>query len=123
MSPNIEFEARLLAMSIATGAGLMIWYDLFRLFRLVVRHSWFWIGLEDLIYWVLSGLVVFYLLYRENDGTLRLYVIGTVLVSMVAYDRIAGAFLRKVLKKAGKCFKINISEQNRRRKNSGSQKS
>ncbi|NBH72232.1 spore cortex biosynthesis protein YabQ [Clostridiaceae bacterium] len=114
MSPNIHFEARLLVMGMITGAGLMALYDLLRIFRVLVRHGWLWVGVEDLGYWVFAGFTVFYLLYRENDGALRLYVISAVLLSMVVYDRLVGAFFRKVLKKVGRCFRIRISRRNQR---------
>ena len=106
MSSDILAEARLLMFSVLTGAGLMALYDLLRLFRLVITHSWFWIGLEDLLYWIFSGFVTFYLLYMENDGAIRLYVIGAVMVSMLVCDRVLRAFLRKVLKKARRCFRM-----------------
>ena len=51
MSPNIQIEARLLVLSMGLGAGLMASYDVLRLLRLMVRHSWLAIGLEDLVYW------------------------------------------------------------------------
>ena len=95
MSPNIHFEARLLVLGMATGVGLMVLYDLLRLFRVLVHHGWLWVG-------------------RENDGALRLYVISTVLLSMIAYDRLLGAFFRKVLKKMGRCFRIGVSKGNQR---------
>ena len=114
MSPSIHFEARLLVLGIVAGAGLMALYDVLRVFRMLIRHSWLWVGLEDLGYWIFAGFAVFYLLYRENDGALRLYVISTVLLSMIAYDRLLGAFFRKVLKKMGRCFRIGVSKGNQR---------
>lgn len=112
MSPDIQFEARLLVLSVLTGAALMAAYDLLRLFRAVMRHSWLWVGIEDLFYWGMAGFAVFYLLYRENDGAIRLYVIGAVFLSMAAYDHFCSTFLRKVLKKLKSCFRIKkISRQ------------
>ena len=108
MSPNILMEARLLALSVLTGAGLMAFYDVLRIFRLVIRHGWLWVGVEDLIYWVVAGFTVFFLLYQENDGAIRWYVIGTVLLAMVVYDRCCSAFLLKWLKKAGRCFRMKL---------------
>lgn len=106
MSPNIRIEAHLLAASMASGAGLMIVYDGLRVFRALVRHGWLWVGIEDFLYWIFAGFAVFYLLYRENDGALRFCMIGSVLLSMAAYDRLCSSFFRKVLKKAAGCFKI-----------------
>ena len=106
MSPNIQIEARLLAVSMGVGAGLMALYDVLRLLRLILRHSWLATGLEDLAYWSFAGFAVFYLLYQENDGSLRFYVIGTVLLTMVLYDRICSTNFFKVLKKLAGCFTI-----------------
>lgn len=106
MSPDIWTETRLLGLSVLAGAALAAVYSVLRVFRLLVRHGWLWTGIEDFIYWIFSGFAVFYLLYLENDGALRLYVIGSVLLSMAACNRICSSFLLKVLKKAGRCFKM-----------------
>lgn len=103
MSPNIQIEARLLILSLLTGAGLMALYDVLRVFRLLVRHGWLWMGVEDLLYWIFAGFATFYLLYRENDGALRLYVIGSVLLAMIIYDRTFSAFF-KMVEKGRKMF-------------------
>lgn len=108
MSPNILTEGRLLLVSAATGMGLMAVYDIFRVLRLLIPHKSFFVGLEDFIYWIFSGLITFYLLYRENDGALRSYIIGGVLLSMVCYDRIFSQNFLKLLKKAGRCFRIKM---------------
>ncbi len=108
MSPNIQTEARLLMMSVLTGAGLMALYDVLRLFRLLVRHGWLWIGLEDLAYWIFSGFATFYLLYLETDGGLRLCAIGGVLLAMIVYDRVFSTNFLKLLKKIGRCIRIKI---------------
>lgn len=110
MSPNIQMEARLLVISLLTGAGLMALYDVLRMFRLLVRHGWLWTGAEDFCYWVFSGFAVFYLLYRENDGALRLYIIGTVLLAMVVYNRLCSVNFLKLLKKAVKCFRMKAGK-------------
>lgn len=113
MSPNIQIEARLLALSLVTGAGLMILYDVLRVFRLLVRHGWLWTGVEDLLYWIFAGFATFYLLYRENDGALRFYVIGSVLLAMVIYDRTISAIFLKWLKKAGRCIRMKLTGKKR----------
>lgn len=108
MSSAILYEARLLLMSVLAGAGLMALYDGLRIFRLLVPHSWLFIGAEDLLYWIFSGFAVFYLLYRENDGALRIYVIGSILLTMILYDRIFSVNFLKLLKKAGRCFRMRL---------------
>lgn len=47
MSGVIRYEAWLLMLSLATGGWLMLVYDTLRVFRLMIRHSAFAVGLED----------------------------------------------------------------------------
>ena len=114
MSPGIHFEIRLLILGVAAGAGLMALYDLLRLFRALVPHGWLWVGVEDLLYWIFAGLAVFYLLYEENDGALRLYVIITIFLTMIVYDRLCSTILRKVLKKIRRYLKIGLLKRKRK---------
>lgn len=106
MSMQIRYEAWLLLLSLLVGGWLMLVYDLFRVLRLMVKHSSFVRGIEDFLFWIFAGVVTFMLLYEQNDGGLRLYAIVGVLVGMSLYDRIVSRFLFAVLKKAGKWFKI-----------------
>ncbi|MGN0159497.1 MAG: spore cortex biosynthesis protein YabQ [Brotaphodocola sp.] len=111
---SIFQEMRLLGLSILTGAGLMALYDCLRIFRIFVRHGWIRTGLEDILYWMFSGMAVFYLLYRENNGMIRWYVVACVFLTMIIYNRYISAFLLKWLKKAVRCFTIKVL---RKRKN------
>lgn len=111
---GIFLEVRLLGLSLLTGAGLMVLYDCLRIFRLFVRHGWVWIGLEDVIYWMFSGMVVFYLLYRENNGMIRWYVVGCIFLTMVIYNRCISVFLLKWLKKTVRCFRMKILRKHKK---------
>ena len=106
MSMQIRYEAWLLLLSLLVGGWLMLVYDLFRVLRLMIKHSSFVRGSEEFLFWIFAGIVTFMLLYEQNDGGLRLYAIVGVLVGMALYDRIVSRFLFAVLKKAGKWFKI-----------------
>lgn len=115
MSQNIGIELHLLVLSILTGVCLMAVYDMLRVLRLFIPHGWGLIGAEDFLYWIGCGLATFYLLYRENDGGLRMYVIGSVLASMVVYDRLCSRFFLKLLKNAGRWIKMKLRKPKGRR--------
>ena len=85
-------EARLLLHGIAVGAILMAVYDILRFLRMLI--------------W--SGFFTFLFLYRENDGALRFYMIGSIFLSMLAYDRIISRNLRKVLKMVLRCIRMKL---------------
>lgn len=106
MSSRIQYETCLMALSLVTGAWLMLVYDALRVFRMVIRHGAVWMGIEDFFYWLYAGLVTFILLYEQNDGVFRVYVIGGVFMGMLLYDRLVSRIFLKCLKKIGKCLKI-----------------
>ena len=106
MSMQIRYEAWLLLLSLLVGGWLMRVYDLFRVLRLMVKHSSFVRGIEDFLFWIFAGVVTFMLLYELNDGGVRMYAVAGVFAGMILYDKIVSRFLFAALKKAGKWFKI-----------------
>lgn len=68
-------------------------YDLIRIFRRVVPHGVWPVALEDLCYWVGTALLIFQLLYRENDGAVRGYALLAVGVGMLVYHQIFGNWM------------------------------
>lgn len=110
MSVRIQYEGWLMVLSLITGAWLMLAYDTLRVFRLIIRHGSFWTGLEDFLYWLYAGFVTFILLYEQNDGVFRAYVIIGVFGGMLLYDRLVSRFFFKCLKMLGKCFKMKFKK-------------
>lgn len=115
MSIYIQYELRLLFLSVLTGAGLMICYDLLRMFRILIPHGAWWVGAEDLCYWIYACLMTFTLLYRENDGNLRAYIIGCVFIGMAVYNHLFSRFFLNTLKKGVKYFRIKAKRQMRQK--------
>lgn len=102
MSLYIQGEAELAALSFVLGILLMISYDLLRLFRLLIPHGSLWTGLEDFFYWIYCAVMTFSLLFYENDGILRGYVIVSTFLGMFLYDRLVSQSVFAVLKNMGR---------------------
>ncbi len=115
MSGNIQYEVRLLFASFLTGIGLLMVYDCIRVFRLLFSHRPFWVGIEDMLYWIYSSLIVFTLLYRENDGSLRAYAIVAVFAGMVLYQWLISRRILKHLKKLTESFKMKGNHSGRQK--------
>lgn len=93
VSETIGREAAFLGISILAGAGLFLLYDILRIFRRVVPHGNIWIGVEDFLYWLVCTGVVFVMLYQENDGMMRGFALGGVLVGMFLYYLLFSRFV------------------------------
>ncbi len=60
-------------------------YDGLRLFRHLVRHGTALVALEDLCYWTVYSLLLFRMMYLENDGMIRGFALLAVLLGMLLY--------------------------------------
>ena len=108
MSMVIRYEARLFLMSVGTGAGLMVVYDCIRVFRLLCPHRPWVVNVEDLLYGLYCAVMTFMLMYEQNDGNLRGFCIGGVILGMAVYQRLISRNLLKYLQKPVKWIKMKI---------------
>lgn len=115
MSVSICYEARLFFMSVCTGIGLEMIYDCIRIFRLACRHKMWVVGMEDLVYGAYCAVMTFSLLYEQNDGNLRGFCIGGVILGMGAYEYLISRKLLKRLQKAVEWIKIKTGNRHRSR--------
>ena len=85
MSQDIVQEVTFFLHSIFMGFIITFAYDWLLIFRKLFRHGRILISLEDLIYWFLCGISVFYMLYKENSGVLRWFAVMGAALGMLFY--------------------------------------
>ncbi len=90
-------ELALLCSFFLIGICLAASYDVLRIFRAIICHSAFFINLEDLLYWLYVAVVIFVQLYDKNDGRLRAYLFGGLLLGMILYAVSIGRICTPVL--------------------------
>ena len=93
VSDGIHQELVFLLISFALGEGLVMLYDVFRIFRKVVPHGVIWISVEDVLYWIVAALLIFGMIFQENDGLIRGFAIGGILLGMLFFNHFVSAFL------------------------------
>ena len=93
VSDGIHQELVFLLISFALGEGLVMLYDVFRIFRKVVPHGVIWISVEDVLYWIMAALLIFGMIFQENDGLIRGFAIGGILLGMLFFNHFVSPFL------------------------------
>ncbi len=92
-----------LLLSMAVGAGLAMVYDLFRIARRAVRHSYAVMSGEDLLFWILAGVATFFFFLFLNEGKFRLYTVLGIFIGIMVYrmtlSRLLVPFFGKIIKK------------------------
>lgn len=87
MSQGILRELQFFGLAVLRGVLILVIYDLLRIIRRIVPHGVWAVALEDVAYWITTALLVFQLLYRENDGAVRGYALLAVAVGMMLYHQ------------------------------------
>lgn len=95
MEEFIVKEAELFLDSMFTGLVIMALYDILRLFRRIVSHSNIIVGLEDFLFWNMAGIFIFALIYSENDGRIRWFIVVGICMGAWIYAKSFGSFLVK----------------------------
>ncbi len=99
INDTIASEGSLLAASFLFGIVLMMLYDIFRIFRHIVKHGTVFMAIEDVFYWLLCAIGIFAMLYQENDGLLRWFVIGGVALGMLFENALISPWVIRIFVK------------------------
>ena len=113
MSVEIFNEAEIFLKSILVGVFLCAVYDCFRIIRRVVKKGTIIIGIEDIVFFIFSAVMIFTFMYKMNGGVIRLYIFVGIFIGGYIYEEGIGKFvvkyISKILKKSievlKKCFK------------------
>ncbi|MDR1001605.1 MAG: spore cortex biosynthesis protein YabQ [Clostridiales bacterium] len=81
MTDQLVFFAQVLMVGAA--AGLI--YDFFRILRRTFRHVDALTQAEDVVYWLLATVFIFYFILHSNNGEIRLYAVVGVFGGMGLY--------------------------------------
>ena len=68
-------------------------YDMLRIFRHLLKHKTAFLAVEDVIYWLICAIGIFALLYEENGGLLRWFVIGGAAAGMLLENKLLSPFI------------------------------
>lgn len=109
MNRAILAELSFFVTSFAWGVFLFFIYDCLLIFRNIIKHNRFVTAIEDFVFWIVSGVLIFQMMYAKNHGTIRWYFIIGLALGMIFYrNTISSVFvtlLTNVLKKIISIFK------------------
>ena len=87
MSESIIRDNYFLLYSLILGVCVTILYDILRIFRRVIKHKDALVSIEDLLYWIVVAISVFYVMHTESNGTLRWFAVLGAAIGMGIYKK------------------------------------
>ncbi|MCL2702704.1 MAG: spore cortex biosynthesis protein YabQ [Defluviitaleaceae bacterium] len=104
---SMSGQAMLFLTTVVIGLGAGLFYDLFRILRLYIKHRAIVIHAEDLIYWLAVAAVTFYIFLNRHYGEIRGFCFVGVGLGMVIYFTVlSGFFLRAACRLINLLLKI-----------------
>ncbi len=100
MNTAIFAEAEYFFTSLAWGALLFLMYDGILIIRNIIKHGKVLIAIEDICFWIASGVLIFRMMYLKNNGMIRWYAVLGIIIGMNAYHFLLSRFLVKTVTKA-----------------------
>lgn len=91
------------------GVGLGALYDLFRIFRMMTNHRYIGIFIQDVIYFIISGVVTFLFVLGMNKGEARFYILAGEGIGWIAYHLTIGELVYRSSEKIVTYFNNRIS--------------
>ena len=82
---SMSAQAWLFLSTVAAGFALGFIFDIFRIMRKAVTHKTWLVQAEDLLYWTLVSLLMFYFMLSTNYGEIRLFAIVGAAIGMLLY--------------------------------------
>ena len=81
----MQNQAYAFLIFILNGLLIGILFDIFRIFRKSFKTSDFITYIQDIAFWIMSGVIFLYSIFKFNNGELRLYIFLGIFLGVLIY--------------------------------------
>ena len=103
----VQNQAYLFLVFSLTGVVIGILFDFFRILRRSIKTSNIVTYIQDILFWILTGIIVLYNIWYFNNGELRIFVFLGLIIGILIYMTTLSNIVAKIFTKI-LVFLINI---------------
>lgn len=92
-------QAYLFLVFSLTGVTIGVLFDFFRILRRTIKTSNIITYIEDVLFWILTGLLVLYNIWYFNNGEIRVYMFLGIILGVLIYMSTLSNILIKIFSK------------------------
>ena len=105
-------QAYLFLVFSMTGVAIGVLFDIFRILRRTIKTSNIITYIEDILFWILTGILILYNIWYFNNGEIRIFMfLGIILGVLIYVCTLSKIFIKifsKVLLVIKKVFELPI---------------
>ncbi len=99
---GIEKELAVFLQAALAGNLVYLTYSVIRVVRRIIKHNLFFVSLEDLIFWIGTGIYLFTKIFQTSNGSIRWYFVIGVLTGGILTHIIICKITKKYIAKREK---------------------
>ncbi len=103
-------QALLFAIFIINGIIIGLVFDFFRILRKSFRTNDIITYIEDILFWIITGLILLYSIFTFNNGEIRLFMFLGAILGCIIYMIIFSKFIIKINTKIIRFLKKSIKK-------------
>ena len=92
-------QAYLFLVFSLTGVAIGILFDFFRILRRSIKTSNIVTYIQDILFWILTGIIVLYSIWYFNNGELRIFVFLGLIIGILIYMTTLSSIIIKIFSK------------------------
>ena len=92
-------QAYLFLVFSLTGIAIGVLFDFFRILRRTIKTANFITYIEDVLFWILTGLLILYNIWYFNNGEIRIYMFLGIIMGVLIYMSTLSNILIKIFSK------------------------
>lgn len=85
MNETLAMQLLIFGYSCALGAGLGLLYDFFRIVRMMINPHNIAVFIQDVVYFIISGIITFLFVLGFNSGEARFYILAGEGIGWIIY--------------------------------------
>jgi len=99
ISEAVRYQSTLFGMAVIWGIGIVWLYDVLRILRRIVKHTKFFVYVEDIIFWIAEAFIIYHLMYTNDNGAIRIYTMFGICIGIFLYSLLLSRFFVKIISK------------------------
>lgn len=80
-----ENQAYIFMVFTIVGMIIGVLFDTFRILRKTIKTKDFVTYIEDIVFWILTGIIIIYSMYLFCDGELRFFMVAGIIIGAIIY--------------------------------------
>ena len=92
----INAQLYLFLIFILNGLLIGLLFDFFRILRKAIKTSDLITCIEDIRFWILTGLIILYTIFTYNNGEIRLFMFMAITIGIILYMLLISKFIMEI---------------------------